>query len=129
MQEEKWIVKYWRPCAAWTYLAICVFDFVLMPIYTARTNLKLEQVIQVTRDLREEDRLTAITTLLKKNNWEPLTVAESGMLHLSFGAILGVAAWTRGRVQEAQVKNNSLPIEDSSQAPPKPPARTRPDPD
>ncbi len=127
--KEKWFVKYWRPCAAWTYLAICVFDFVAMPIYTARTNLKLEQVIQVTKELREEDRLAAITTLLKKNNWEPLTVAESGMLHLSFGAILGVAAWTRGRVQEAQVRNNQAPVEYSNQPPPKPPARTRPDPD
>jgi hypothetical protein len=128
MQEEKWIVKYWRPCAAWIYLSICVFDFVLMPIYTARTNLKLEQVIQVTKELREEDRLAAITTLLKKNNWEPLTVAESGMLHLSFGAILGVAAYTRGRVQEAQVKNNNTPVEYNDQPQARPPAGTRPDP-
>lgn len=127
--KEKWFVKYWRPAAAWIYLAICVFDFVLMPIYTARTNLKLEQVIEVTKQLREEDRLAAITTLLKKNSWEPLTVAESGMLHLSFGAILGVAAWTRGRVQEAQVRNNQPPVEYSEQPRPRPPARTRPDPE
>ena len=75
--QEKWFVKYWRPCAAWTYLAICVFDFVAMPIYTARTNLKLEQVIAVTRDLRQEDRLQAVTSLLRKNSWEPITLSES----------------------------------------------------
>ena len=127
--KEKWFVKYWRPAAAWIYLSICVFDFVLMPIYTARTNLKLEQVIQVSRQVREEDRLPAITTLLKKNSWEPLTLAENGMFHISFGAILGVAAWTRGRVQEAQVKNYQAPVEEYQQPPPRPPARTRPNPD
>jgi hypothetical protein len=123
--KEKWFVKYWRPCAAWTYLAICVFDFVAMPVYTAKTNLTLEQVITVTRDLRQEDRLQAITSLLRKNAWEPITLSESGMFHIAFGAILGVAAWTRGRVQEANVRNGYAPVEEPTQPAPRPPVRSK----
>jgi hypothetical protein len=110
--REKWFVKYWRPAAAWVYLLICLFDFVLMPIYVARTNLKLPEIIAISQGLRDSDRLTAITTLLQKNAWTPITVSEGGLIHLSFAAILGVAAWTRGRVQEAQVRNGSSAMEE-----------------
>jgi hypothetical protein len=105
--QEKWFVKYWRPAAAWIYLAICVFDFVIMPVYVAKTNLKLEDVVKVASTFEGSEKLGALTLLMKKNTWEPLTVMESGMFHLSFGAILGVAAYTRGRVQEAQVNQQS----------------------
>jgi hypothetical protein len=105
--QEKWFVKYWRPAAAWIYLAICVFDFVIMPVYVAKTNLKLEDVVKVSSTFEGSEKLGALTLLMKKNTWEPLTVMESGMFHLSFGAILGVAAYTRGRVQEAQVNQQS----------------------
>ena len=104
--QEKWFVKYWRPAAAWIYLAICIFDFVLMPIYVAKTNLKLEDVVKVASSFEGSEKLGALTLLMKKNTWEPLTVMESGMFHLSFGAILGVAAYTRGRVQEARVRQD-----------------------
>ena len=104
--QEKWFVKYWRPAAAWIYLAICIFDFVLMPLYVAKTNLKLEDVVKVASTFEGAEKLGALTLLMKKNTWEPLTVMESGMFHLSFGAILGVAAYTRGRVQEARVRQD-----------------------
>jgi hypothetical protein len=28
--------------------------------------------------------------------WESLTLSNGGLIHLAFGAILGVTAWTRG---------------------------------
>jgi hypothetical protein len=125
MPRERWFVKYWRPAAAWTYLAICVFDFVVMPVYTARTNLTLEQVVAVTRELPEGDRLQAMTALIRKNSWTPITVAESGLFHLAFGAILGVAAWTRGRVQEVSVRSGVPPVEETyaDRPSPRPPVR------
>jgi hypothetical protein len=78
-----------------------------MPVYVAKTNLKLEDVVKVSSTFEGSEKLGALTLLMKKNTWEPLTVMESGMFHLSFGAILGVAAYTRGRVQEAQVNQQS----------------------
>ena len=107
--KESWFVKYWRPSAAWIYLIICVFDFVIMPIYVAKTNLKIEEVVRVASGFEGNEKISALTILMKKNTWEPLTVQESGMFHISFGAILGVAAYTRGRVQEARVLNPPPP--------------------
>jgi hypothetical protein len=105
--REFWLVKYWRPCAAWTYLAICIFDFVVMPIWHLRTQATLNQAWELSMRLRQEDQLPAIVQLTKKTAWEPITLGDGSMFHLSFGAILGVAAFTRGRVQEAQVKNGN----------------------
>jgi hypothetical protein len=105
--KENWFVKYWRPAAAWVYLVICIFDFLIMPSYVARTNLKIEEVVRVAAAFESTEKLGALTILMQKNTWTPLTIQESGLFHLSFAAILGVAAFTRGRVQEAQVKNGN----------------------
>lgn len=128
MQEEKWIVKYWRPCAAWTYLAICIFDFVVMPVWHLRSQGSINRIWELSMRLRPEDQLQAIVQLSKKTNWEPITLSDGSAFHLAFGAILGVAAYTRGRVQEAQVKNNNTPVEYNDQPQARPPAGTRPDP-
>lgn len=110
--QESWLVRYWRPAAAWTYLLICVFDFIIMPVYTQKTNLGINDIIIVTDKLRPEDKVSAMNVLIKKNEWEPLTLAGGGMFHIAFGAILGVAAWTRGRVQEASIQNGYFPFEE-----------------
>lgn len=141
--KEKWFVKYWRPAAAWVYLSICVFDFVAMPIYHLRSQGNLDRVVEISMRLRPEDQLNALVQLSRKTAWEPLTLSESGMFHIAFGAILGVAAWTRGRVQEQMVRNTPRarsrdelyddPMVDTpdpsssptrSQPPPRPPRRT-----
>jgi hypothetical protein len=116
--SEPWFVKYWRSSAAWIYLFICVFDFVVMPIYMARTNLTLDQIMAAAEKLRPEDRVAAINFLLHKNLWTPLTLVENGMFHIAFGAILGVSAWSRGRVQQSQVENGIFPaVEEIGYAP------------
>ena len=123
--DEKWISKYWRPAAAWVYLFICLFDFVIMPIWVLRTNVRIDDIVEISMRLRPEDQLNAIVQLARKTTWSPITLGDSGMFHISFGAILGVAAYTRGRVQEAQVRN-SLPNNngESAQPPPRPPRGT-----
>jgi hypothetical protein len=106
MPQERWFVKYWRPAAAWVYLGICVFDFVAMPIYHLQSQGNLNRVVEISMMLRPEDQLNAMVQLSRKTAWDPLTLSASGLFHISFGAILGVAAWTRGRVQEEMVRNN-----------------------
>ena len=103
---------------------ICFFDFVAMPIYHLKSQGNLDRIVQISMQLRQEDQLNALIQLSRKTAWEPLTLAENGMLHLSFGAILGVAAWSRGRVQEAQVRNGDYPVEEPTQPRPRPPARS-----
>lgn len=103
--KEKWFVKHWRPAAAWIYLGICVFDFVAMPLYHMQSQGSLNRIVEISMQLRPEDRLSAIVQLSRKTTWEPITLGDGSFFHLSFGAILGVAAWTRGRVQEQMVRN------------------------
>lgn len=140
IHRETWFVKHWRPAAAWVYLSICVFDFVAMPIYHLRSQGSLDRIVEISTQLRPEDRLNAIVQLSRKTAWEPLTLSESGTFHLAFGALLGVAAWTRGRVQEQMVRNQPRrrdpdPVPDpdpapsdavSTSPPPRPPRRATP---
>ncbi len=124
VHKETWFVKYWRPAAAWIYLSICVFDFVIMPAYHLRSQGNLDHVYELSLRLRPEDQLQAVIQLSRKTAWEPLTLNESGMFHISFAAILGVAAWTRGRVQQARVESGSGDGgEDDPQPPPRSPRR------
>jgi hypothetical protein len=39
--------------------------------------------------------------------WAPLTLQGGGFIHMAFGAILGISAWTRGKEKIAQVENGS----------------------
>ena len=41
--------------------------------------------------------------------WQPLTLQGGGLIHISFGAILGVAAWTRGQEKVEAIKNAPTP--------------------
>ena len=68
--EESWLKQYWRPLIAFQYLAVCLFDFIIFP---------------------------ALYMHYTKQAWDPLTLKESGFYHLAMAAIIGVAAWTRGK--------------------------------
>jgi hypothetical protein len=68
--EESWLKQYWRPAIAWQYFAVCIFDFIVFP---------------------------AAYIYFVNQQWDPLTLKESGFYHLAMAAIIGVAAWTRGQ--------------------------------
>ena len=40
--------------------------------------------------------------------WVPLTLSNGGLFHMAFGAVLGVAAFTRGQEKIEKVKNANL---------------------
>jgi hypothetical protein len=123
--KETWFVKYWRPAAAWIYLSICVFDFVAMPLYHMNSQGSLNRIVEISMQLRPEDQVNAIIQLSRKTPWEPITLMGAGMFHISFGAILGVAAWTRGRVQQELVRNQDVhDPPDHRDPPPRSPRRS-----
>jgi len=68
--------RYWRPAMGWSYLIVCLWDFLLAPLFftwwAAKTKTSFEM-------------------------WKPLTLAEGGLYHLAMGAIVGVTAWSRGQ--------------------------------
>lgn len=73
---------------AWSYMVICLFDFIVAPI------------------------LWSILQASYKGNvteaWTPLTLQGAGLFHLAMGAILGVTAWSRGQ-EKMGMMNMSLP--------------------
>lgn len=75
MDEETshWVEKTWRPAIGVTYIVINIFDFIIFPI------------------------LWTITGFFNgiHQPWHPLTLEATGLFHMAFGAILGVAAWNR----------------------------------
>lgn len=79
--------KKWRPAMAWSYMVICVFDFIVAPI------------------------LWSILQASYKGNvteaWTPLTLQGAGLFHLAMGAILGVTAWKRSEEKIAGVNVDS----------------------
>ena len=79
-KQEDWMVKKWRPSMGWMYLVVCVTDFIIFPIFWALLQVKIEG--------------TAATVL---RQWEPLTLQGAGLFHVAMGAVLGIAAWSRGQ--------------------------------
>jgi hypothetical protein len=92
MQEDKnsngnyehWVNCKWRPIAAWTYIVLCLFDFIISPVIFSWFQYGLGQPI---------------------SQWVPLTLQGSGIIHISFGSIIGIAAW--GRTMEKIRLGNS----------------------
>lgn len=84
MKHERWLQKYWRPMMAIVYMAIIVFDFIIFPI-----SWSLVQVYGMGE--------VAI-------QWSPLTLLSGGIFHAAMGAVLGVAAWSRGQEKIQRLK-------------------------
>lgn len=92
-ENEHWMKSYWRPAAGWIYLAICVMDFIVFPLL-----IILAPIVG-----------TMFGVDVTYQPWTSITLTEGGLIHLSFGAILGVAAWTRGREKMA-IRDNSANV-------------------
>jgi len=76
-QNDTWMKTRWRPGMGWLYMAICFFDFIMFPILSMTIH---------------------VITKTKYVPWESLTLSNGGLIHLAFGAILGITAF--GRTQE-----------------------------
>lgn len=98
--------KFWRPFAAYVYITICIFDFVVAPVWIESANQTVNvQAFEQVRMFEDKDvQMKALEQMeLGNREWQPLTLMGSGMLHLAFGAILGVAAFTRGQEKVAAI--------------------------
>jgi hypothetical protein len=83
-KTEDWMTTKWRPLMAVTYMATIWFDFIVGPI--------LFNVLQYFNPGQ------AISSYI------PITLQGGGLYHISMGAILGIAAWTRGKEKIATIE-------------------------
>lgn len=80
---QKWMTTTWRPLMAVTYMATIWFDFIVGPVIFNLLQFRSgEQLI---------------------SSWTPLTLQGGGLYHLAMGAVLGIAAWTRGQEKVASM--------------------------
>ena len=83
--KEDFMTSKWRPMMAVTYMATIWFDFIIGPIlYNVLQYWNPGQAIGM---------------------WQPLTLQGGGLIHIAFGAILGISAWTRGQEKVEAIKN------------------------
>ena len=74
--KESWVFTAWRPAIAWSYLFVCLFDFVGLPIIYSSVSENIDKLI----------------------DWTPYTLKGGGLYHMAMLTIIGVTAW--GRTQE-----------------------------
>ena len=77
-QDEHWMKAMWRPAMGWLYMLICFMDFVAFPAISMFMPMLVKGMTYIA--------------------WQSLTLSNGGLIHMAFGAILGVAAY--GRTQE-----------------------------
>lgn len=67
----------------WMYMVVCIFDFIIFPIAWSLLQVSAEGVVT--------------------SQWDPLTLKGAGLFHMAMGAVLGIAAWSRGQEKIAGV--------------------------
>jgi hypothetical protein len=90
INKEDWMNKKWRPAMGWTYMIICILDFAVFPV--------LWSIIQATH------------SGTVSSQWDPITLRGAGLFHMAMGAILGIAAWSRGQEKIAGVAYTPPPL-------------------
>lgn len=92
LKKEDWMNTKWRPMMAVTYMVINICDFILFPILFTAVQF---WETSVTNDAFRQ--------------WQPITLQYGGLIHLAFGAVLGISAWTRGQEKIAAIETNKKP--------------------
>jgi hypothetical protein len=86
IKEDGWIQKQWRPMMAIVYMIIIVCDFIFFPVFWSLVQAFAEGLVSL--------------------QWSPLTLLSGGIFHAAMGAVLGVAAWTRGQEKIERLKSH-----------------------
>lgn len=106
--DRTWSIANWRSIAAVVYLVICVFDFMIVPIWVGWHNERLTQIIADITPLSPAVQTVILNHRL--DQWQPLTLGSGGLFHIAFGAILGVSAWSTGRERITEMRETGLPV-------------------
>ena len=81
-KKEDFMTSKWRPMMAISYMAICLFDFMVGPIlYNVLQYLNPGQHLEM---------------------WQAVTLQGGGLYHLSMGAIIGITAFGRTKEKLAE---------------------------
>jgi len=81
---------YWRWTALITYLVICIYDFMVVPVWYGVSRAMLLDVDSYMANLQLIDDPMVQMEYMKKlvSQHEPFTLKGGGLFHLAFGALL-----------------------------------------
>ena len=71
---------------AFMYMVTCIFDFIIFPAGWSIIQSVHEQLV---------------------TQWVPITLQGGGLFHDAMGAVIGVAAWSRGQEKLSGVANST----------------------
>ena len=86
LKVDSWLQKYWRPMMAIVYMIVILFDFIVFPIFWSLIQVYGAGVVSL--------------------QWSPMTLISGGVFHAAMGAVLGVAAWTRGKEKIERLRSD-----------------------
>ena len=107
-----WLADNWRSLAFVTYMAICLFDFIVMPgIYQAfNQHLDADTVVKLALQFHDtQAQIAFLHAFGEKITWNPITLQGGGTFHMAFGALLTAAGWTRGQEKIATIQSSGTP--------------------
>lgn len=81
---------------AWSYLVICLFDFIGGPLLNAAV---------------------AYYTDTTYHDWNPLTLRGGGLYHMAMAAIIGLATWSRGAEKQIILKGQEDDTDENDDKP------------
>tara|TARA_R100001143_G_C3351075_1_gene129561 strand:+ start:1403 stop:1687 length:285 start_codon:yes stop_codon:yes gene_type:complete len=83
------MTDYWRWTALITYLVICIYDFMVVPIWYGLSRVGLDIDGYMANLQLIEDPLVQMEYLKKLvSQHDPFTLKGGGLFHLAFGALL-----------------------------------------
>ncbi len=81
-----WIFTHWRPSLGYSYVAICLFDFLIAPAILLIWSVVQGGPLHI---------------------WAPITLSVNAMYHLSMGGILGIQVYGRTK-EKLQLSQNNI---------------------
>ena len=92
--EEYWFQRIWRPTMAFLYCFLCLVDYAIRPAvnYYHYKDFSLRDTVSFIQPLEPSVQIQALILSKEKVAIEPIL---NEFVHISFGAILGVSAYSR----------------------------------
>lgn len=96
--------QYWRPAMAMVYLVMCLLNYAVRPVVNTviASKADIAEIVMVVKDTDPSLQARALELAVKDEVWKDV-LPES--VHITFGVILGVAAWTRGQEKIQTLKS------------------------
>jgi hypothetical protein len=96
----KWLTEKegWKVICSFTYLFICLFDFVIVPSWIGITRRNFEEFGLTYEELNNLSSLLQAEIIeYLTSHHDPLTLKGGGLFHLSFGVILTGAVFKKNQ--------------------------------